>query len=333
MPRRLALTVLLLLLVLGTTARAETVIKFATVAPRNSTWMTIMEQLDAEVQQATGGAVKFKFYPGGVQGDEKDVIRKMRIGQLHGGGFTGVGMGLIQPNARLLDLPYLFRSAAEVDTVLEGLFPTFATLFEEKDFILLGWAEVGFVHFFTRDPVRSLADLGRQKLWIWEGDPLAGAYFSELGLKPIPLALPDVLTSFQTGLINGAYASPYGASVLQWQSRVKYVSDPPMACAAGAVLVSRRIWEEIPAAHQATVKEIARRRLRQLTAASRHDNQAALEAFLKAGIQRVTPVSEAEARGFETIGIRVQDKLAGSLYDAALLERARVLIRARRAQP
>jgi TRAP-type C4-dicarboxylate transport system substrate-binding protein len=313
-------------------APAETVIKFATVAPRNSTWMTIMEQLDAEVQKATAGEVKFKFYPGGVQGDETDVIRKIRTGQLHGGGFTGVGMGLIQPQSRVLDLPYLFRSAVEVDTVLEGLFPTFTQLFEQKDFVLLGWAEVGFVRFFTREPVRTLADLGRQKLWIWEGDPLAGAYFKELNIKPIPLALPDVLTSFQTGLINGAYASAYGASVLQWQSRVKYVSDPPMACSAGAALVSRKIWDQIPPAHQQKVREIARRKLRQLTLASRKDNDAALAAFLKAGIQRVAPATPAEAQKFEAVGVKVQDKLAGGLYDASLLEKARQLIVARRAR-
>ncbi len=332
MPRPIALLAIGFVLAASLAVQAQTVIKFATVAPKASTWMNIMEQLDAEVQKATGGDVKFKFYPGGVQGDEKDVIRKIRIGQLHGGGFTGVGMGQILPSSRLLDLPYLFRSAAEVDTVLEGMFPTYSALFQEKDFVLLGWAEVGFVHFFTKNPVRNLADLSKQKLWLWEGDPLAGAYFQELGLKPVPLALPDVLTSFQTGMINGAYASPYGASVLQWQTRVKYVSDPPMACAAGAVLISRKAWEQIPAVHQARVKDIARRKLRQLTTASRKDNQAALDAFGKAGITRVKPASEAEAQKFEAIGVKVQDKLAGSLYDAKLLEKARQLVRARRAR-
>lgn len=330
--RRVFALLLALLVLAGSQALAQTVIKFATVAPRNSTWMNIMEQLDAEVQKATAGTVKFKFYPGGVQGDETDVIRKIRTGQLHGGGFTGVGMGLIQPQARVLDLPYLFRSSAEVDTVLEGLFPVFSQLFEKKDFVLLGWAEVGFVHFFTKAPVRSLADLAKQKLWIWEGDPLAGAYFKELGIKPIPLALPDVLTSFQTGMINGAYASAYGASVLQWQSRVKYVSDPPMACSSGAVLISKSIWDQIPAAHQAKVREVARRKLRQLTQASRKDNEAALASFVKAGVQRLTPISPAEAQKFEAIGIRVQDKLAGSLYDVALLEKVRQAIKARRAR-
>lgn len=310
---------------------AATVIKFATVAPRNSTWMNIMEDLNNELSAATGGEVSFKFYPGGVQGDEKDVIRKIRIGQLHGGGFTGVGMGLVEPQSRVLDLPYLFRDEDEADHVLEGIYDTMAARFDDKGYLLLGWAEVGFVHFFTQNPVRSLDELKQQKMWIWEGDPLAGAYFDELGLKPVPLALPDVLTSFQTGLINGAYASPYGASVLQWQSRVSYVSDRPLADAAGAVLISNRILKKLSPEQLALLREIGRRKLRELTAASREDNRSALDAFQAAGIERVAPLDEATAAQFETIGIRVQDKLAGSLYDAELLKQVRTLIAESRA--
>ncbi len=323
---------ILLLLALPVLLNAATVIKFATVAPRNSTWMNIMEELDAEVQTATEGEVAFKFYPGGVQGDEKDVIRKIRIGQLHGGGFTGVGLGLVEPQSRILDLPYLFKDAAEADVVLDGLFSDMGALFLDKGYVLLGWAEVGFVHFFTQEPVRSIDDLKAQKMWIWEGDPLAGAYFSELGLKPVPLALPDVLTSFQTGLINGAYASPYGASVLQWQSRVKYVSDRPMADAAGAVLVSSKIFNKLSPEHQQILRDVSRRKLRELTMASREDNQLALQAFIDSGIERVSPESDAMAARFEEIGVTVQDKLAGDLFDKALLEKVRQLLAQYRAQ-
>ncbi len=317
---------LLLLLFMTRLLLAETVIKFATVAPRNSTWMNIMEELDREIRERTGDGVRFKIYPGGVQGDERDVIRKIRFGQLHGGGFTGLGLGLIQPQARVLDLPYLFRDSEEADVVLEGLFDEFAQLFAEKEFLLLGWAEVGFVHFFTVEPMRSIEDLRKQKMWIWEGDPLASAYFRELDLKPIPLSLPDVLTSFQTGLINGAYASPYGASVLQWQTRVNYVSDRPMADASGAVLISMRTWNKLEPAEQEVLREVGRRRLRELTLASRRDNAAALAAFRQAGIELMAARSPDEQAKFEELGRRVQDKLAGDLYDAALLERVRGLV-------
>lgn len=328
--RRLLL--LLPLVALATLARGAapepaTLIKFATVAPRNSTWMNIMEELDKEVRTATSNRVGFKFYPGGVQGDELDVIRKIKINQIHAAGFTGVGLGAIQPAARILDLPFLFNTVQEVDAVREGMFERFAGLFREKDFELLGWAEVGFVHFFSKQPIRSLDDLRQQKMWLWEGDPLASAYFKELGLKPVPLALPDVLTGFQTGMINAAYASPYGASVLQWQSRVGNVSDVAMANAAGAVLVSHRLWEKLSAADQATVKTIARKHLKRLTNESRRENAEALAAFQKAGIKKVATTAAEQAR-FRQIGTKVQDALAGQLYTAALLGEVRKAVAA-----
>ncbi len=136
--RRLCL--LLPLFALATLARGAapepaTLIKFATVAPRNSTWMNIMEELDKEVRTATANRVGFKFYPGGVQGDELDVIRKIKINQIHAAGFTGVGLGAIQPATRILDLPFLFNTVQEVDAVREGMFERFAGLFREKESI------------------------------------------------------------------------------------------------------------------------------------------------------------------------------------------------------
>jgi TRAP-type transport system periplasmic protein len=312
------------------TVQAATTIKFATVAPLNSTWMNIMQELDQEVREKTADEVGFKFYAGGVLGDEQDVIRKIRFGQVHGGGFTGRGLGQIDEQVRILDLPYLFKSSAEADVVLNGMFDRFAGNFEDKGFVLLGWAEVGFVHFFTIDPVLDLKSLKAQKMWIWDGDPLAGAYFNELGLKPIPLALPDVLTSFQTGLINGAYASPYGASVLQWQTRVKYVSELPFTNACGAVLVSQKIWNKISPEHQEIIREVSRRKLDELTAASRIDNKAALKAFQDAGIELMPITDEETQNSFEELGIAVQNKLAGKMYDKDLLEEIRTLIKTQR---
>jgi TRAP-type transport system periplasmic protein len=323
---------ILLLLTLLSPLFAAPAIKFATLAPRNSSWMNQMEIMNQDLQVASGGELRFKFYPGGVQGDEKDVIRKMRIGQLHAGGFTGVGLGLILPDARALDLPYLFRDSEEADWVLNALFDDFAKRFAKKGYVLLGWAEVGFVHFFTKKAVRTLADLKEQKMWIWDGDPLAGAYFNALGLHPVPLALPDVLTSFQTGLINAAYASPYGASVLQWQTRVSYVAERPMANAAGAVLMTQAAFKKLSAKEQSLLKEVSRRHLDLLTQISRKDNAAALEAFQKAGIQTIAPASEVEARRFEDLGLQVQDELAGELFDAELLVKMRALLKTHRDQ-
>ncbi len=148
--------IIILLIIVTFTINAATKIKFATVATEGSTWMKVMHELAKAVEDSTNGEVKFKIYPGAVQGDEKDVLRKMRIGQVHSAGFTGVGLGEILPEIRIMDVPFLFNNYEEVDYVSEKLSDHFAQKFEEKGYILLGWAEVGFVYVFTNTPVNDI---------------------------------------------------------------------------------------------------------------------------------------------------------------------------------
>lgn len=190
-------------------------IKFATVAPEGSTWMNVMREYDAAVRKESGGRVGFKIYGTSVQGDEKAVLRKIRVGQLQAGGFTGMAMGEIAPKVRILDSPFLFRTYQEVDLVYEQYDREFRKAFEEGGYVLLGWAEVGFVYVFTNTPIHKPQDLNSLRMWSWEGDPIAETLFRELDMNPIPLAITDVMTSLQTGLIDAFYTSPYAAVVLQ----------------------------------------------------------------------------------------------------------------------
>ena len=146
-------------------------LKVATLAPDGSTWMQIMNDMDAEVREATGNAVGFKFYPNAVQGDEKVVLRKIRSGQLHGAGFSGSGLGDLAPDIRVLELPFLFNDDEEVDLAHQVADATFAAELDAKGYVLLGWAEVGPIYVFTNSPVQQAADMSKVKMWLWEGDP------------------------------------------------------------------------------------------------------------------------------------------------------------------
>ncbi|MCH7922041.1 MAG: TRAP transporter substrate-binding protein DctP [Nitrospinae bacterium] len=298
-------------------------IKFATLAPEGSTWMKIMRQLDAELYERTGGELGFKIYAGGVSGDEKDVLRKIRIGQLHAGGFTGVGMGEILPEVRVLDLPFLFFNYDEVDHVIGKMEETFARRFAERGFILLGWAEVGFVHFFSKSPIRTQDDLKAHKVWMWQGDPLAQAYFRALGVAPVPLAVTDVLTSLQTNLVDTVYACPLCVVALQWHTKVSYMWALPMADAIGAVLISKKAFDRLPPKHQALLKERTREYMRRLVLQTRADNTRALEVLLKRGIQVVAAPQNEEMERFVTTGRQAQQSLVGRLYSQELLDKVR----------
>ncbi len=298
-------------------------IKFATLAPEGSTWLKIMHQLDDELYERTGGKLGFRIYAGGVSGDEKDVLRKIRVGQLHAGGFTGVGMGEILPEVRVLDLPFLFFNYDEVDHVLAQIKDALARRFRERGFVLLGWAEVGFVHFFSKAPIRTQEDLKARKLWMWQGDPLAQAYFKALGVSPIPLALPDVLTSLQTGLVDTVYISPLGAIVLQWHTKVLYMSALPMADAIGAVLVSKKAFDRLPPEYQSLLVELAPKYMRRLVEQTRADNTRAIEELRRRGLKVVAAPPPEEVKRFLATGRDAQQSLVGRLYSQELLDEVR----------
>jgi TRAP-type C4-dicarboxylate transport system substrate-binding protein len=166
-------------------------------SPEGSTWINIMREYDAAVRKESNGRLGFKIYPGGVAGDEKDVIRKIRLGQFQSAGVTGTGIGEVAKSVRILDSPFLFKNTAEVDHILNQFDAEFRKEFESNGFVLLGWAEVGSVYVISKTPVAKINDLKNVKLWEWEGDPVADALFKTVGINPIPLSITDALTSLQ----------------------------------------------------------------------------------------------------------------------------------------
>ncbi len=295
-------------------------IKFATLAPDGSSWMKIMREFATEVKKQTNGQVKFKIYPGGIQGDEKDVLRKMRINQLQGAGFTGVGMGEILPEVRILDTPFLFKNFEELDYIINKFDPYFAEKFQQKGYTLIGWAEVGKVYIFTSKKVEKVDDFKQIKMWIWEGDPVAEATFKAFGLNPIPLSVTDVLTSLQTGLIEGVYISPLGCLVLQWFTKLKYVMDVPLTISNGAVLISNRTFKKLNPDQQKILKELGYQYFRKLTLISRQDNEKSLQNMQQNGIELLKLSTPENLKRFDQIGEQTRRSLSGKLYDVNLLQ-------------
>ncbi|MBT3352481.1 MAG: TRAP transporter substrate-binding protein DctP [Nitrospinaceae bacterium] len=303
-------------------AAKKQVIKFASLAPEGTTWMRIMRKLDKDMRKATKKAVRFRIYPGGVSGNEKDVVRKLRIGQLHAAGFTGVGLGELLPAARLFELPFFFQSYEEVDAVHKALDPWYEAEFRKKGWVLLGWSEVGFAHFFSKNPIVASRDLAGQKVWMWEGDPLARAYFSAIGVRPIPLAVTDVLTSLQTGLIDTVYISPLGAIALQWFTKVRYISKVPMANVTGALIMSKRRFKRMTPGQQTLLLDKTRARMIELRRLTRSENERAIKAMTKRGLTLSPKPEASELAAMQRLGEKAREKLAGTLIPRELIERA-----------
>lgn len=299
--------------------KPEFQIKFATLAPDGSTWMKTMRAIDDEVRQRTENRLGFKFYPGGVQGDEKDVLRKIRIGQLHGGGFTGFGLGAVVSEVRVKELPFMFETLDELDYLREQTDEYFEQAFDEKGYLHMGWADVGFVYLFSKNPIRSPQDMTRAKMWVWAGDPLAELFYQAFDISPIPLSAPDVLTSLQTGIIDAVYASPLACVALQWFTRVNYMSDVPITHGLGAALISKKALRKVDPADVEILLEVSRLLLRRLTEKTRTQNLEAVDEIRKEGVEVLTADPAARNEFFDK-GRQAWGDGVGRLYGKELLD-------------
>lgn len=295
------------------------VIKLATLAPEGSVWMNLFYKLNNEVMEKTGGMVRFKVYPGGVLGDEIDMLRKIRIGQIHGGGFTGLGLSMVYKDVLVIELPFLFNNYHEVDYILSKMEGRFRQGFEKNGFVLLGWSDIGFIYLLSNAPITSKEDIKGLRFWIWEGDVVASAVFKKLGIVPVPLGLPDVLMALQTGLIDVAFSSPLAAIALQWFTKTKYMLDLPLSYAIGAVLIDKKVFQKIPLSHQKVVKECAARYLFELTQRTREDNEKAIQVMVKHGI-KITKPSEEQVVEFKKLRDTIAKELSNRAFSKAVLD-------------
>ncbi|HID02910.1 MAG TPA: TRAP transporter substrate-binding protein DctP [Desulfobacterales bacterium] len=273
-------------------AKSKYQFKIATIAPEGSIWTTRFRDFATEVGEKSKGEIQFKIYPGGIMGDDRSVYRKMRIGQLHGGGFTMTGIGRTVGDFRVMGLPFLFRSYEEVDHVKKGLWPLFSKAFAGKGLELIAMTEVGFVYSMSTSPVATLEELQKRKIWAPEGDPISIAYLQTLGITPLPLTVPDVLTSLQTGMVETVFNSLYGSIVLQWFTKTKYITDIPFGYAYGGLLLDRKKFLKLPDDYQSMIKETALKHFSELIADTRKSNNDSRKVLEDNGVSMVTPDPE-----------------------------------------
>lgn len=294
-------------------------IKMASLAPEGSTWARALEAIDAEVRQQTGGAVGLRTYPGGVQGDDPVVLRKIRIGQLQGAGLTAQGLGVIAPDIMALEMPFLFGGYDEVDYVLQQMDPFYQRALEQSGFVLLGWVDVGFVHILSQQPVRSVDDIRGRKVWRLEDEPITQAIFRRAGVTSVPLGIPDVLLGLQTNLVDVVYAPPSVAIVLQWFAHAKCITELPVNYTLGALLVSRQAFAALEPQQQEALTTISRRRARELSLQTRQDNERAMQVMLDSGLELVSP-GPGDLEAFQALVAQTVPDLVGSAFSAEAQE-------------
>jgi len=286
--------------ILTATAHATT-FKIATVAPDGTHWMSELKRGADEIEIRTQGRVKFRFYPGGVMGTDKSVLKKIRIGQLQGGVITGGGLQSIDPDSQVYSLPLAFRSYAEVDYVRKQMDQLILDGLYEHGYASFGLSEGGFAYLMSDKPLDNIDGLRSQKVWAPDDDPISRAAFEAIGVSPIPLPLTDVLTGLQTGLIDTVAASPMGAIALQWHTKVKYLNQTPLIYLYGTMIIERKAFEKISQEDQEIVRQIMSEVFNKLDKINRADNEQAYSALKQQGITFVSIDESSQAKWMSAI--------------------------------
>ncbi len=281
---RLLLTICALLLSMPAMALT---LKIATVTPEGTQWMKDMRSGAKEIQERTEGRVRIKYYGGGIMGDDAKVLGKIRIGQLQGGAFTPSALAKIYPDLNLYGMPLVFDSTDEATYVRGHLDSRLQQGLEDAGFVNFGFAGAGFANIMSGVPVKSLADLKGKRVWVPEGDAMSRESMRALSLNPQTFALTDVLTGLQTGLIDIVAIPPIVALVLQWHTKVKYVTELPLVYSFGFMAVDKKAFDKISPEDQAIVREVMGATYRNFDEVSVVDNKNAFDALVKSGIEPI----------------------------------------------
>lgn len=279
------------LLLIAAPAHAKT-FKIATVSPDGLSWMKQLRTGANEIKDRTDGRVEFKIYPGGVQGDDFTVLRKMRIGQLQGGVVASSSLTRFYPDLQIYSLPLSFHNHDEVDYVRARMDQRIASGLDSAGLVSFSFVETGFAYLLTTKPVTTLPELRNMKSWVPDGDPVAARLIRSFGVSPIPLHLTDVLAGLQTGMVDAIMVPPIVALALQWHNHVNYLMDEPLLYTYTIMMLDKKAFAAVSEPDQEIVREVMDRVFMAVDKENRKDNQAAFKALVNQGIEVVEPRAE-----------------------------------------
>jgi TRAP-type C4-dicarboxylate transport system substrate-binding protein len=294
MIRRISLVIMvLLILMLGLTPAHATVFKIATLAPEGAFEVVEMQAAAAEIEKATQGRVKFKFFTGGVMGNDQGVLRKIRINQLQGGALSLGSLSTYYPDSQVYSLPFVFRSFDEVDYVRKQMDEGLIKGYEDAGFIVFGLAEGGFARIMSNTPISTVADLQQRKVWIPENDASALEAVKAFDVSPITLSVADVRTALQTGLLDTVAIPPSYAILLHWHTQVRYITEIPLLYTNGLLAIDKRAFSKLMPEDAKIVKLKMSEAFVRVDKHNRKQNIEAMEVLKEMGLTSVVPDAKA----------------------------------------
>jgi TRAP-type C4-dicarboxylate transport system substrate-binding protein len=304
-----------ILLTLGAHANEKT-LRIGSLVPKNSLYHRQLIDIADSWRTAQGGKARYVVFPDGSQGGEAEMVRRMRIGQLQGALLSVVGLREIESSiAALQSMPLLFRNWEEVDHVREKMRLGVEQKFLDKGFVILAWGDAGWVRFFSKEAALRPDDYKRMKFFAWGSEPDQQAIMKSLGYTPVPLEPTDILPAIQTGMISVVPSTPYFALATQIYQTAPHMLDINWAPIVGALVITRKAWDEMSAQTQSVVRPTSENAGVQLRAKARQEVQEAVDAMKKRGLIVHAPSAE-QMREWNELAEKLYPRIRGTMVPA-----------------
>jgi len=280
--------------------------------------MKVLNAWKKTLESETNGRLKLRFYPGGSQGDERDFVRKMRVGQLDGGVVTMTGMSMLVRPMVILVLPDFLDTYEKLDRVRERMAKDFEKLFVDEGFMMVAWGDAGKTRLFSQKPIEKPSDIKSMRPWMWKDDLVFIEFYDVIGANGVRLGVPEVYPGLQTKMIDVVTSSALTAVALQWYTRVKYMTGHNSAIIAGGMVMRKEKIDGLPADLKETLLRTCERVEVLLNKTIRRDDQKAYDVVIKKGII-ATDTAKYKAE-WAASAKKVRDRMTGRVFSKSLLQ-------------
>lgn len=308
-----------LILLLPFSLNAKVVLKVGTIVPEKSGWMKGIEEVNRFIEGKTNGELKIIWYTSGVLGDEPEIIKKVERGEIDGAGLSGLGLGIIVSDVRIFELPFLFNSYDEVDYIRDRFKSYVVKIFRDRGYEFLGWADQGFIHFFSKVKITTLAEISGKRAWIWKGDPLAEGVvglFPEV--TPVPLEVVKLKEALLQNKFDFFYFPPVGVIGFGLYEGVKYIVYPPIVYGLGGLIMKKDRYDALPDNMKEVINLASEKFFPKFMQDVRRESDESIQALLEHGMQKIT-LSESMLEEVKKRARRVYENLGGKMYSLQLL--------------
>ncbi|MDR1869577.1 MAG: TRAP transporter substrate-binding protein DctP [Treponema sp.] len=323
---RIAVALSLFVFAVPVFAQRTTTVKMASPVPENSPWGRFFNQIAADWKKITNGEVEMIVYHNGVAGSEKEVVRNLRVNQLQAAVLSTYGLYEISPEVMTLSCPFLIRDDDELDLVLAGLKGELEEKINGKGYFTIAWARVGWVKFFSKQPIFVPADLKKQKLGTNADQAEMNEIFKTMGFQMVPVARNDILIALNSNMVDAVFQSPVAVGSMQVFGLAKNMASINIAPFIGAVVFNQRTWRSIPEKYKQQMIDAVRKNEAELDKAIREMEDDMVKTMKNYGLKVNQLSLQQEQLWYEEIG-KSMPNLIGSMFDSGVYGRIETILR------